>query len=137
MHNSDVPHPAVRSWRASLAEDVSLPNAELFAYPVVYAQSLVGLALVLGLLTRLTAEFGLSMNLAFMWSGAMAANPPFIILQFAIVVLGAVSAGVLFAALLPRIATDWPTWPGAAALAVAVAIVNVVGPSSLSAGDRR
>ena len=89
---------------------------------------MVGVALIVGLLTRLTAVFGLAINLAFMWSGASATNPPFIVLQLAIIVLG-VGAGAygldrwvlprLTALAGPRLTHAW----GAGVIAVALLFV--------------
>jgi len=92
--DEDVAFPAVQGWWSTLAEEVFLPNSELLAFIVAYGQLLVGMALIVGLLTRVTAAFGLSMNLAFTFSGSVATNPPMILLQLAIVLFGR-SAGVI------------------------------------------
>ena len=55
---------------------------------MAYGQLLVGLALILGLLTRVTAVFGLAMSLAFTFSGSVSTNPQVIMLQLAIIALG-------------------------------------------------
>lgn len=87
--DEDVAFPAVQGWWSTLAEEVFLPNSELLAFIVAYGQLLVGIALIVGLLTRVTAAFGLSMNLAFSFSGSVATNPPMILLQLAIILFGA------------------------------------------------
>jgi thiosulfate dehydrogenase [quinone] large subunit len=81
-------HPEVTGWYANLAEDVFLPNAELFAYFVPIGQLLVGAALIIGLLTRLSVGFGLSMNLLFLWAGVSATNPPMVLLGGALLLVG-------------------------------------------------
>lgn len=83
------PHPEVPHWYHSLAERVFLPNAELLAHLVAYGEFLVGLALVLGVLTRVAALFGVTMNLAFLWAGVTSTNPPLLLIGLAIVFLGA------------------------------------------------
>lgn len=52
-------------WHADFIRDVVLPNHEMFGYLVYLAESLTGLLLLLGLLTRFAATLGLlqSINL--------------------------------------------------------------------------
>jgi thiosulfate dehydrogenase [quinone] large subunit len=51
----------------NLVQDIFLPNATLHGPPVTYGELLVGIALIVGLLTRFAALAGLTMNLAFLW----------------------------------------------------------------------
>jgi uncharacterized membrane protein YphA (DoxX/SURF4 family) len=70
------PHPEVPHWYHRLAEDIFLPNADLLAYLVAYGELVVGIALAVGLLTRLAALAGVAMNLAYLWAGTTSTNPP-------------------------------------------------------------
>ncbi len=74
------PHPEVPHWYHKLIEDVFLPNAELFAYLMSYSELLVGIALAIGLLTRVAALVGVTLNLAFLWAGITSVNPPMALL---------------------------------------------------------
>ena len=48
----------------------------------------MGVALALGLLTRLAALAGVTMNLAFLWAGTTSTNPPLLLLGLALVFFG-------------------------------------------------
>jgi thiosulfate dehydrogenase [quinone] large subunit len=82
------PHPEVPHWYHNLIEDLFLPNADLFAYLVAYGELLVGLALAIGLFTRVAALAGVTMNLAFLWAGTTSANPPLLLLGLGLVFFG-------------------------------------------------
>jgi len=86
-------HPEVQHWYHTLAEDVFLPNADIFAYLVAYGELLVGIALIIGFLTRLSALFGVFMNLAFLMAGVSSTNPQMLLLGLALVAFGS-AAGV-------------------------------------------
>lgn len=81
-------HPEVPHWYHNLIEDLFLPNADLFAYLVTAGEILVGLALIFGVFTRLSALSGVTMNMAFLWSGVSSANPPMLLLGLTIVLVG-------------------------------------------------
>jgi thiosulfate dehydrogenase [quinone] large subunit len=86
------PRPQVQTWYAVFIHDIALPNAATFSYLVTFGETLVGLALIFGLLTRFAAFCGLLMNLAYVFAGAASTNPQAILLELPIVVLGT-SAG--------------------------------------------
>ncbi|MCC6238088.1 MAG: DoxX family protein [Dehalococcoidia bacterium] len=81
-------HPEVPHWYHDLIEDVFLPNTDLFAYLVSYGELLVGIALAIGLLTRVAALAGVTMNLAFLWAGITSTNPPMVLLGLGLVFFG-------------------------------------------------
>lgn len=81
-------HPEVPHWYHQLAEQVLLPNAEVFGILVSYGEVLVGIALVLGFLTRIAAIGGVTMNLAFLWAGTTSTNPPMLLLGVALILFG-------------------------------------------------
>jgi thiosulfate dehydrogenase [quinone] large subunit len=86
--STEGPHPEVPHWYHNLIAELFLPNAELFAYLVVAGELLVGLALVFGVFTRLSALLGVTMNVAFLWAGVSSTNPPMLLLGLAIVLVG-------------------------------------------------
>lgn len=86
-------HPEVQHWYHTLAEDVFLPNADIFAYLVAYGEFFVGVALIIGLFTRLSALIGVLMNLAFLMAGTSSTNPQMLLLGLGVAALGS-AAGV-------------------------------------------
>jgi thiosulfate dehydrogenase (quinone) large subunit len=68
-------HPQVTGWYASFLEHVVMPNAALFSYLVIFGETLVGIALVLGAFTGIAAFFGVFMNASFLFAGTAGANP--------------------------------------------------------------
>jgi thiosulfate dehydrogenase [quinone] large subunit len=82
------PHPEVPHWYHNLIEEVFLPNADLFAFLVAYGELLVGVALAIGLFTRLAALGGVTMNLAFLLAGTTSTNPPLALLGLSLVFFG-------------------------------------------------
>jgi thiosulfate dehydrogenase (quinone) large subunit len=67
--------PQVTGWYASFLEHVVVPNAALFSYLVIFGETLVGIALVLGAFTGIAAFFGVFMNASFLFAGTAGANP--------------------------------------------------------------
>lgn len=82
------PHPEVPHWYHRLAQEVFLPNADVFAYLVAYGELLVGIALAIGLLTRFAALGGVTLNLAFLWAGTTSTNPPMLLLGLGLIFFG-------------------------------------------------
>ena len=62
-------------WYADFLENVVVPNAALFSYLVIIGETLVGIALVLGVFTGIAAFFGVFMNASYMFAGVAGANP--------------------------------------------------------------
>src|SRR5215213_11603671 len=75
MSQTTGEHPQVTQWYASFLENVVVPNAALFSYLVIFGETLVGLALVLGAFTSIAAFFGIFMNATYIFAGAAGANP--------------------------------------------------------------
>ncbi|HEY8449438.1 MAG TPA: DoxX family membrane protein [Bacillota bacterium] len=101
-------HPDVPAWYAWLLQNIVLPNAAVFGHLVAYGETLVGLALILGVFTGLGAFFGTFLNMAFLLGGAVSVNP----IYFAVgtwLVLAWRAAGWygLDRWLLPALGTPW------------------------------
>lgn len=72
--------PTVAPWYAWLIENVFLPNAVLMSYLVAWGEMLVGVALILGFLTGISAFLGGLMNASFLLAGTLSTNPVMFIL---------------------------------------------------------
>lgn len=68
-------HPDVSQGYAWFIQNVALPNAEVFSYLVTYGEIAVGVALILGLFTGVSAFFGAMMNFNFLFAGTVSMNP--------------------------------------------------------------
>lgn len=68
-------HPSVQGWYAWLIETVFIPNAALMSHLVAFGEVLVGIALIFGFLTGISAFFGGFMNAAFLFAGTISTNP--------------------------------------------------------------
>ncbi len=84
-------HPDVQMWYAWFLQHAVLPNVELWSTLVAYGELLVGIALILGFLTGITALFGMFMNLNFLLAGTVSANPIYFVLGLLLVVAWRVS----------------------------------------------
>lgn len=73
-------HPQVTGWYAGFLEAVVMPLAPVFAFLVVFGEISVGLALIVGLFTGISAFFGGFMNASFLFAGTAGANPLMFIL---------------------------------------------------------
>jgi len=73
-------HPSVAAWYGWLIQHVFLPHAGLMSYMVSFGELLVGVALILGLLTGLSAFFGGFMNASYLLAGTVSTNPILFIL---------------------------------------------------------
>jgi thiosulfate dehydrogenase [quinone] large subunit len=87
-------HAEVGAWFASLTRGIFLPHVQLFAYLVTYGELLVGIALILGLFTRVSLVFGVIMNLSFLFAGTTSTNPQMVILAVVLLFLGSGGAAL-------------------------------------------
>lgn len=72
--------PNVTGWYGWMIENLFLPNATLFSNLVAFGEVLVGIALILGFLTGISAFFGGMMNASFLLAGTLSSNPVMFIL---------------------------------------------------------
>ena len=73
-------HPSVSGWYAWLIENTFMPNAAIMSNLVAFGEILVGMALILGFLTGITAFLGGLMNASFLLAGTVSTNPIMFIL---------------------------------------------------------
>ncbi|MDI3270062.1 MAG: DoxX family protein [Bacillota bacterium] len=75
LQKTQGPHPDVSPWYASFLQNVVLPHASTFSWMVAVGETLVGIALILGLFTGIAAFFGAFMNVNFLLAGTVSSNP--------------------------------------------------------------
>ncbi len=63
-----------------MIENLFLPNAWLMSHLVAFGEVLVGIALIVGFLTGVSAFLGGLMNAAFLLAGTLSSNPVMLIL---------------------------------------------------------
>ena len=80
LARSQGDNPSVSGWYAWMIENIFLPNATLMSNLVAFGEVLVGIALILGFLTGLSAFFGGMMNASFLLAGTLSSNPVMFIL---------------------------------------------------------
>jgi len=68
-------HPDVQQWYASFLRHVVLPHTATFSYLVSFGETLVGLALIVGIFTGIAAFFGVFMNMNYLLAGSVSSNP--------------------------------------------------------------
>ncbi len=73
-------HPSVQGWYAWLIENIFLPNAPVMSHLVAFGEVSVGIALILGFLTGMSAFFGGMMSAAFLFAGTVSTNPVMFVL---------------------------------------------------------
>ena len=102
------PHPDVTGWYAEFLKTVAIPNASLFSHVVAYGELLVGIALILGIFTGISAFFGAFMNMNYLFAGTLSTNPVLFLLELLLILAWRV-AGFLGADryLLPILGTPW------------------------------
>ncbi|MDQ3856427.1 MAG: DoxX family membrane protein [Chloroflexota bacterium] len=79
-------HPSVQGWYGWFLQHAVLPNATLFSYMVSFGEVLVGIALILGFLTGVSAFFGGLMNANFLLAGAVSTNPILLALELVLII---------------------------------------------------
>ena len=68
-------HPNVQGWYAWLIERVFIPNASIMSHLVAFGEVLIGLALILGFFTGVSAFMGGLLNATFLFAGTVSTNP--------------------------------------------------------------
>jgi len=88
-----TPHPAVNEWYAYLAQNVFLPNAALFSYLVAFGEVAIGVALILGVLTRFSAVMSVLLGLSLLMAGATSTLPQMLAISVALATAGGLAIG--------------------------------------------
>jgi thiosulfate dehydrogenase [quinone] large subunit len=101
-------HPDVQGFYASFLRHVVLPHAATFGYLVTAGETLVGIALILGIFTGIAAFFGSFLNMNYLLAGSVSTNPILFSLAL-LLVLAWRTAGWwgLDRWLLPALGTPW------------------------------
>ncbi len=73
-------HPSVQGWYAWMIQHWFLPAAPFMSYLVAWGEVLVGVALIVGFLTGLSAFFAGFMNANYLLAGTVSTNPMLFIL---------------------------------------------------------
>lgn len=68
-------HPNVQDWYAWFLQRLVLPNVATWSYLIAWGETLVGVALILGIFTGIAAFFGSFMNVNYLLAGAVSTNP--------------------------------------------------------------
>jgi thiosulfate dehydrogenase [quinone] large subunit len=68
-------HPDVQSWYAWFLQHMVLAHPVLWSYVISWGETLVGIALILGIFTGIAAFFGSLMNVNYLLAGAVSINP--------------------------------------------------------------
>ncbi len=105
-------HPDVQAWYAWFLQHAVLPHAAFWSYLVSYGETLVGVALVLGIFTGIAAFFGSFMNMNYLLAGAVSTNPILLFIA-AFLILAWKTAGWwgVNRWLLPQLGTPWSPGP--------------------------
>jgi thiosulfate dehydrogenase [quinone] large subunit len=78
-------HPDVSGWYAWFLNNLVLPYPVFWSYLVVAGETLVGIALILGLFTGIAAFFGGLMNASYLLAGTVSSNPTMFIIAILLV----------------------------------------------------
>ncbi len=68
-------NPAVQTWYAGFLQHLVLPNVVAWSYLVSWGETLVGVALILGIFTGIAAFLGSFMNVNYLLAGTVSTNP--------------------------------------------------------------
>ncbi len=105
-------HPDVQSWYATFLQNIVLPTAALWSQVVAWGETLVGIALILGLFTGIAAFFGSFMNVNYLLAGTVSTNPLLFIVATWLVLAWKTAGWIgLDRWLLPALGTPWSPGP--------------------------
>ena len=101
-------HPDVQGWYASFLQNLVLNHVSFWSYLVSWGETLVGIALILGIFTGIASFFAAFMNVNYLLAGAVSTNPILLIIEV-FLILAWKTAGWwgLDRWVLPAIGTPW------------------------------
>lgn len=95
-------------WYGWFLETIVIPNATIFSYLVAWGEVLVGISLIIGLLTGISAFFGALMNISFLLAGTVSTNPIMFIIAILLIMAWKVAGWYgLDRWALPLLGTPW------------------------------
>lgn len=98
----------VAAWYGWFLENIVIPNATIFSYLVAWGEVLVGIGLIVGLLTGISAFFGAMMNMSFLLAGTVSTNPIMFIIAILLIMAWKVAGWYgLDRWALPLLGTPW------------------------------
>lgn len=101
-------HPSVSGWYAAFIKTVVLPNVSTFSHLVAFGELLVGVALILGIFTGISAFFGAFMNMNYLFAGTVSTNPFMFLIELFIILAWRVAGWLgVDRYLLPSLGTPW------------------------------
>lgn len=101
-------HPDVQGWYASFLQNVVLANPKLWSYLITIGETLVGIALILGIFTGIAAFFGSFMNVNYLLAGTVSTNPIlFILAMFLVLAWKTAGWWGMDRFILPAMGTPW------------------------------
>jgi thiosulfate dehydrogenase [quinone] large subunit len=108
LSKSTGDHPDVQGWYAWFLQNMVLTRPALWSYLVSWGETLVGVALILGVFTGIAAFFGSFMNMNYLLAGTVSINPTLFIIAI-LLVLAWKTAGWwgLDRWVLPALGTPW------------------------------
>jgi len=87
-------HPNVQWWYASFLENFVVPYPFFWSHLITIGEVLVGVALLAGFLTGISAFFGVFMNLNFLFAGTVSVNPVLLTLGIGLIIAWKVSGHI-------------------------------------------
>jgi thiosulfate dehydrogenase [quinone] large subunit len=101
-------HPDVQGWYAWFLQHVVLTHSVLWSYLVSWGETLVGVALIVGIFTGIAAFFGSFMNLSYLLAGTVSINPVlFVIATWLVLAWKTAGWWGLDRWILPALGTPW------------------------------
>jgi thiosulfate dehydrogenase [quinone] large subunit len=101
-------HANVQSWYAWFLQHAVAPNPVPWSYLVAFGETLVGVALIVGLFTGIAAFFGALMNVNYLLAGSVSINPIlFVIAIFLVLAWKIAGWWGLDRWVLPALGTPW------------------------------
>jgi thiosulfate dehydrogenase (quinone) large subunit len=87
-------HPDVSGWYSWFLGHAVLPNVSMWSNLVAYGEFLVGIGLILGAFTFLSAFFGFFMNINYLFAGTVSTNPVLLVLALGVMLSAKVSGNL-------------------------------------------
>ncbi len=75
LAKSSGAHADVQGWYSAFLQNLVLPHAAVWSALVAWGETLVGIALIVGLFTGIAAFFGSFMNVNYLLAGSVSTNP--------------------------------------------------------------